>query len=263
MKPTKVELIYYSPTGTSKKVLEEVSKGLGIKGVEHIDLTKSEAATKSHLIPAGDLAVIAVPVYGGRVPLVATQRLKTIKGNGTPAVIVTLYGNRAFEDALIELKDIATDQGFKAVAGAAFIGEHSFSTDATPIAMGRPDKGDLEKAKVFGEKVKAKIDGMEKPVEIKVPGNKPYKERNPAAPRSPETTVETCTLCGVCAEVCPTNAIIITDKVETVKEKCTACSSCIKVCPTGARVWTNEGIKKAAVWLTTEYSKRREPEFFL
>jgi ferredoxin len=263
MKPTKVELIYYSPTGTSKKVLEEVAKGLGIKGVEHIDLTKSEAATKSHSIPAGELAVIAVPVYGGRVPLIATQRLKTIKGNGTPAVIVTLYGNRAFEDALIELKDIATDQGFKAVAGAVFIGEHSFSTNATPIAVGRPDKGDLDKAKAFGEKVKAKIDGMEKPIEIKVPGNKPYKERNPVVPRSPETTMETCTLCGACAEVCPTKAVTVTDKVETVKEKCTACSSCIKACPTGARVWTNEGIKKAAVWLTTEYSKRREPELFL
>jgi ferredoxin len=263
MKPSKVELIYYSPTGTSKKVLEGVARGLGIKGVEHIDLTPSEAATASHLVPAEELAVIAVPVYGGRVPIVAAQRLKTVKGNGTPAVIVTLYGNRAFEDALIELKDIAAEQGFKTVAGATFIGEHSFSTDATPIAVGRPDVEDLEKAKAFGEKVKAKIEFMEKSVEVNVPGNKPYRERNPAVPRSPETTVETCTLCGACAEVCPTKAVTVTDKVETAKEKCTACSSCIKACPTGARVWTNEGVKKAAVWLTTEYNKRREPEYFL
>jgi ferredoxin len=75
--------------------------------------------------------------------------------------------------------------------------------------------------------------------------------------------METCTLCGACAEVCPTKAVTVTDKVETVKEKCTACSACVKVCPTGARVWTNEGVKKAAVWLITNYSKRREPEFFL
>jgi ferredoxin len=261
MKPSKVELIYYSPTGTSKKVLEGVAKGLGIKGVEHIDLTPIEAVTKSHSVPARELAVIAVPVYGGRVPIVAAQRLKTVKGNGTPAVIVTLYGNRAFEDALIELKDIATEQGFKPVAGAAFIGEHSFSNDSTPIAVGRPDKEDLEKAKAFGEKVKTKIEGMEKPVEVNVPGNKPYRERNPV-PRAPETTVETCTLCGACAEVCPTKAVTVTDKVETVKENCSACSACVKACPTGARVWTNEGVKKAAVWLVTNYSKRREPEFF-
>ena len=263
MKASKVNLIYYSPTGTSKKVLEGIAKGLGIKDIGLIDLTPIEEASKSHSIPAGELAIIATPVYGGRVPIVAAQRFKTVKGNGTPTVLVAVYGNRAIEDALIELKDITTEQGFRTVAAAAFIGEHSFSNDATPIAPGRPDSEDIEKAKKFGEQVKAKLEGMTKIVEITVPGNKPYKERNPSGPRFPETTAETCTLCGACAEVCPTGAITVGDKVETAKEKCTACSACVKACPTGARVWTNEGIKKAATWLHTEYSKRREPEYFL
>jgi ferredoxin len=262
MKPSKVNLVYYSPTGTSKKVLESVAKGIGVKGVEHIDLTPAEAAGKKHAIPEGKLAVIAVPVYGGRVPIVAAQRLKTLKGNGTPAVLVAVYGNRAFEDALIELKDITAEQGFKTIAAAAFIGEHSFSNDNTPIAPGRPDADDLAKAKKFGEEVKAKLESG-KLAEVKVPGNKPYKERNPGGPRAPDTVVEKCTLCGACAEVCPTKVITVTDKVETAKEKCTACSACVKACPTGARVWTNEGIMKAATWLNKEFSKRREPEFFL
>ena len=263
MKTSKVNLIYFSPTGTSKKTLEAVAKGLGIKGVEHIDLTPLDAAGKSHAIPAGGLAVFAVPVYSGRVPPVAAQRLRTVKGNGTPAVLVAVYGNRASEDALVELRDITTEQGFKAIASASFIGEHSFSTEATPIAPGRPDKEDLEKAKKFGEQVKAKLDGMAKPIEITIPGNRPYRERNPSGPRFPDTTVESCTLCGACAGVCPTKSITVSDKVETMKETCTACSACVKACPTGARAWTNEGVKKAMVWLHTEYSKRREPEFFL
>jgi ferredoxin len=262
MKISKVNLIYYSPTGTSKKVLEAVAKGFGVKSVE-IDLTPAEAASMSHSVPSGELAVFAVPVYGGRVPMVAAHRVKTVKGNGTPAVLITVYGNRAIEDALIELKDITSEQGFITVAGASFIGEHSFSNDATPIAPGRPDKEDLEKAKKFGEQVKARLDAATKPVEVKVPGNKPYKERNPSGPRFPETKTETCNLCGACAEVCPTNAITVSDKVETAKEKCTACSACVKACPTGARYWTNEGILKAATWLNKEYSVRREPEFFL
>jgi len=263
MNSSKVNLIYYSPTGTSKKVLEGIAKGLGIKSVGHIDLTPTEAASKSHSIPAGELAVIATPVYGGRVPIVAAQRFKTVKGNGAPAVLVAVYGNRAIEDALIELRDITTENGFVTVAGASFIGEHSFSNDSTPIAPGRPDEVDMEKAIKFGEQVRAKLDGLAKPAEINVPGNKPYKERNPSGPRAPETVAEKCQLCGDCAEVCPTNAVTITSKVETANEKCTACSACVKACPTGARVWTNEGVKKAATWLNKEYSKRREPEFYL
>jgi ferredoxin len=263
MKTSKVNLIYYSPTGTSKKVLDGIAKGLGVKDVTHIDLTPAEAAAKSHTIPAGELVVIATPVYGGRVPIVAAQRFKTVKGNGTPAVLIAVYGNRAIEDALIELKDIIAEQGFKTIAAASFIGEHSFSNEATPIAPGRPDSEDLEKASKFCEQVKVKLEGMTKIVEIKVPGNKPYKERNPAGPRFPDTIAEKCSLCGDCAEVCPTDAVTVTDKVVTAPEKCTACSACIKACPTGARVWTNEGIRKAASWLHTEYSKRREPEYFL
>jgi flavodoxin len=91
----KVNLIYYSPTGTSKKVLEGIMKGLGASRVEHIDLTPSKAATVSHVIPSQELSVFAVPVYSGRVPPVAAQRLKTLKGNDTPAVLVVVYGNRA------------------------------------------------------------------------------------------------------------------------------------------------------------------------
>jgi ferredoxin len=263
MKIGKVNLIYYSPTGTSKKTLEGIMKGLGVSVVEHIDLTPPQGTSGSHSIPAGELSIFAVPVYGGRVPPVAAQRLKTVKGNSTPAVLVVVYGNRAFEDALVELRDISAEQGFTAIAGAAFIGEHSFSSDSTPIAPSRPDAEDLAKAKKFGELVRAKLEGSTKPVKVTVPGNRPYRERGPYVPRSPETTVESCTLCGLCADVCPTKSITVSDKVETIKETCTACSACVKVCPTSARVWTNEGIRKAAVWLNKEYSKRREPEFFL
>ena len=92
--------------------------------------------------------------------------MRRVKGDGTPAVLVVVYGNREFEDALIELRDLMVEQGFRPVAGAAFIGEHSFSNDATPIALGRPDAEDLVKARAFGEEVRTTLDRHEKYSEL-------------------------------------------------------------------------------------------------
>ena len=41
----------------------------------------------------------------------------------TPAVLVVVYGNRAYDDALLELSDIATGAGFVPLAAGAFVGE--------------------------------------------------------------------------------------------------------------------------------------------
>jgi len=264
MKITGVSLVCYSPTGTSRKTLEGIAEGLGIKKVRRIDLTPPGAEAKAHNVPVGELAVFGVPVYGGRVPPDAARRLRAVKGGGTPAVVVTLYGNRAFEDALVELSDIVREQGFRTVAGAAFVGEHSFSNKVTPIAVGRPDATDLAKARNFGEKVRAKLVSTA-PSEVMVPGKRPYKDLSGLvlAQKAPLTRADACTLCGDCARVCPAGAVKVSDKVETDPAKCTACCACVKACPTAARYWTHEGLLKAAAWLNKEFSARREPEFFL
>jgi ferredoxin len=271
IKNRKIRLVYFSPTGTSKRMAEAVARSLG-PGFERVDLTSPDAEAKEHSFKSDELAVIAVPVYGGRLPYTAVRRLKNVKGRQCPAVIVVVYGNRAYEDALIELKDIALEQGFRPIAGAAFIGEHSVDTPETPIATGRPDEADLDKAEAFGEQVKVKL-GLGEVPELVVPGHRPYREnsdwnkpleeREKVEPLSPETDPETCTLCGRCAQVCPTAAVAVTDSVKTVKTECIACTACVKSCPTGARAWKHERVRRAASLLHANYSVRREPETFL
>jgi ferredoxin len=258
----KVKLVYFSPTGTGKKTVNEISKGIGY-GTDTIDLTPPNVNQNRHKLGKNDLAIISIPVYGGRVPQTAIDRPKKVKGDNTPVILVAMYGNRAFEDALLELQNTTKELGFKTIAGAAFIGRHSYDSNTTPIATGRPDSKDLKIAHEFGVKIREII---EKAVEVsipKIPGNYPYRERGSRGPRSPETDEVTCTLCGTCASVCPTGSIEVTNLVETQKEGCIACTACVQSCPTEARHWENEGVLRAAKWLSTEHGDRKEPEIFL
>ena len=72
-------------------------------------------------IPASSIAIFAAPVYAGRIPAVAAERFARFKGKHTPAIIFCTYGNRAFDDALLELKELVTANGFKVISAAAFV----------------------------------------------------------------------------------------------------------------------------------------------
>ena len=103
-------------------------------------------------IPETTLVVVTVPVYGGKVAPLALERMKCIHTSGAPVVLAVVYGNRAYEKALAELDAFISERGFKVIAGATFVGEHSYSTDKNPIAVGRPDADDLRFAENFGQK---------------------------------------------------------------------------------------------------------------
>jgi ferredoxin len=259
---TKVRLVYFSPTGTGRKTIKEIAKGIGID-TKVIDVTLPDTDLELFKLGSEELAIFSVPVYGGRVPLTALERLEAVKGESTPAVLVAVYGNRAYEDALLELHNKTTELGFKTIAAAAFIGQHSFDTHETPIATGRPDSEDLKKAHRFGADVLNKIKRIGELQEINVPGNYPYRERGSRAPRSPETVPATCILCGMCARVCPVACVEVSNVVATEKDQCITCSACVQNCPTGARLWEHEGILKAARWLSEEHGARKEPDIFL
>jgi ferredoxin len=265
MELEKVKLVYFSPTGTTRTVLENIASGIGIEQVDHIDLTPGDAVEKENGEFKNELVIIGAPVYAGRLPAVAVERLKKLKADKTPAVIVVVYGNRAFEDALLELKDVVQEVGFIPVAGGAFIGEHSFATDEVLIANGRPDIQDIETARTFGVKIKNWTSdlSLDKGINLSVPGNFPYKAITPSSPKSPSTIEDTCDKCGICASVCPTNAISINGNVSTNAELCIFCCACIKKCPTGARVNQVPAMVEIAERLSKNFSERRYPEIFM
>ena len=266
MKSQKIKLVYFSPTGTTKKVLEGIAKGINAEVSNVIDMTKP-ALRDSVTPPFGDdLVLIGAPVYAGRLPSLAAESFRRMKANKTPAVLVVLYGNREYEDALLELKDIAEISGFKPVACGAFIGEHSFSSDEIPLAQSRPDIADMEKAEAFGKEIADKlneIESIDSMSDVHVSGNKPYREEMKLPAMDFIEVTDECDNCGICAEVCPNSAINNDNAHSTDTEKCIFCCACIKFCPVGARVLKDGMIKDIVKHLSQSCKQRKEPETFL
>lgn len=259
MQSKRLVTTFFSPTGTSKKIGLAVGEGLNLPTTEEISLT--EGSAEPRVFSADDFAVFSLPVYGGRVAPYAVERMKGLTGKNTPAAAVVVYGNREFEDALLELKNILTEQGFNVVGAAAFVGEHSFSTADIPIAAGRPDQQDREKAVSFGRKLAEKDCSIK--ADLTLPGNFPYKEGVQKNPVSPQVDPAKCILCRTCESVCPAGAVKVEDTVVFTGELCILCCACIKNCPEQALAMTAPPMIEKARWLHENYSVRKEPQLFL
>ncbi|MBC5649043.1 4Fe-4S binding protein [Christensenella tenuis] len=223
-----VTAIYFSPTGGTKQYVRAVARGLG-KAYGEVDLTDKETRAQEHTFAPDDLVVIGVPVYYGRVPQLPDGLLRGLRGNHTPAVLVAVYGNREFDDALLELSGLCEKQGFYGAAAAAFVAQHTFSAK---IAGGRPDADDLLIAEEFGRNIKA-LPAEKAGREIRLPGNRPYRSFQ-VAPFTPKGDKK-CTACGACARACPAGAIAPETPRETDAKKCIRCLACVHVCPVHAR----------------------------
>lgn len=255
---TTTRIVYFSPTHTSEKIARAIGEGTGMPRRIETDLTLDEGTSPIDI--HDELTILAVPVYGGRVAPIALQRLKRLKGHGSPAILAVIYGNRDYEDALIELRDTAVSLGFTPLTGGAFIGEHSFSTPEMPIAEGRPDEKDLETARRFGKDSLNKWESIYEPDTLEVKGHVPYKSLPPSQPACPACN-DNCFVCGECIDVCPTHAIRISadgSRIETDIDRCIKCCACVKVCPNHARVFDSP----FAAILHQKFNTRREPEVF-
>lgn len=252
-----VHVLTFSPAGSTEKISYTLAKSLEDHVIIH-DLTSLQIP--GHLFSAEDLVICAVPVYGGRAPALATERIKRFQGSQTPIILGAVYGNREYEDTLIELGDILESQGFIVIAAGAFIARHVFSSK---IGEGRPNQEDLDEIRNLGEKILQKRKTESRPLSILslLPGNRPYKETHPA-PIAPQTR-DGCIDCKLCAQKCPAEAIPIDHPDKTDADRCILCTRCIQICPVHVRFLPETFLNQVFQKLQKACNPQRKSEIFL
>ena len=252
-----IKQITFSPTGGTRKVADAISSGISGE-IEYLEICAPASEITTTTLTQNDLAIIAAPVYGGRIPSLAIERLKAlVKANGAKCAVVAVYGNRAYDDALLELHKTCTEIGFNVIAAVGAVAEHSIIRE---YGAHRPDTDDINELKTFGEKIKNAVTSGSTLSEKALKGNFPYKK---AGSGPYPTASKKCTDCGLCAKQCPVGAIPTDNLRKVNKDLCVSCMRCVSICPNEARSIGKIMHTMIALAIKKGCAERKQNELFI
>lgn len=247
--------LFFSPTGGTKKVAEILGNAMHVE--QNIDFTPAAVKLDSLQLTEKDICLISVPSFGGRIPFSATDKLKTLKADGAKAILVTVFGNRAIDDTLLEMKDILTNNGFICIAAVEAVAEHSF---VRKFGANRPDAQDQAELIAFAEIIQKRIADPDTAA-ADIPGKYPYKDFK-GVPFHPAADANKCVSCGKCAKVCPAGAIPMNDPKTTDPDRCITCMACTVHCPKGARTLPDEVFAALETKLSAVCAERKPNKLY-
>lgn len=253
--------VWFSPVYHTRELCRvlgaSLRDNLGDFHLREHDVTDFGAPENELQFAGEDIAILAAPVYAGRIPAQFAKKISAMQGNGASAIALVSYGNRAYDDALAELVNLAETSGFKPIAACACIARH---TIAKECAQGRPDAKDLGEIRDFGRKIAEFLKRNEAGRELAVPGKVP----DQPGPRFslPQTVDENCVQCGICQAKCPAHAISFENSGVVDLEKCFCCMRCVALCPENARIPNPAFMEAIAKKLAPYRDTPKANEFF-
>lgn len=249
----KVSKIYFSPSGTTKRIVDEVARNFNLDN-ENYDLLSFDDEKSFD----NELVIVGVPVFDGRIPEMAKNRLLQMKANGTKVIAIINYGNLGYGDALLELVDLLKENNFDVVGAAATVSRHSLFNE---IAPSRPDNLDMKMINEFSNKIIEKLESGNSN-EIFVAGQKPFMDYVNHS-FNVNCDYDLCVYCNDCVYTCPTDAIEEDNPTDTNSDLCNSCSLCIAICGENARSFDGMNYyDEKQVALDNDMS-RKEVEFFM
>lgn len=216
-----MKVFYFTGTGNSLSVAKQIGGEL-----YNIATTKQKEFTD-------DSIGIVFPVFCYNIPNLVEEFLKNTQLNASYIWAIATCGS-SVGHSFLTIDKLLKRQGRKLSYCAKIVLPDSCVIFATP----------LEKHKDMLDNEKPLIASYLKDIasrkEIPTFKDKPFKidklawwgMKNLVGTKNKHTN-EKCTNCGICAKICPTNNIKITDKPH-FGDVCETCFACIQWCPEGA-----------------------------
>jgi ferredoxin len=262
----RIGILYFSPTNATKRICHAIALGMGEKDPQALNMTlpdvRASIAADPNMATANiDHLIIGAPVYFGKLPVPFIECLWFICGNGKECSAIVLYGNRDYGIALYQMVEILSNNDFGVISAGAFIGQHSYS-DVIPVAIGRPDKSDIEKASNFGLtslSTSKYLSLKDIPMQTDI-----ISKSNVYMPLKPLFISKLCVQCGICAEHCPVGVLSSETGMylsREAKKQCLGCMACVFNCVNKARVAKPNVILKLAMKIILKRASidRQEP----
>jgi ferredoxin/flavodoxin len=232
----KVLILYFSATGNTAKmakVIEEKFADMGCK-VTMANMTSYENRQEKIDLTPYEAVVFGGPVHARRAPRVVREWLRTLNGQGKKCSMFFTYGGFGTHPTHYSTRQILEEQNFRIVSSAEFLSVHTFNIGGWKAMEGRPDERDFDVAKEYAERTYTRFINEDEDLLGELEKTEYPEELLDAAEASrfkrltqlPSRGGEECSMCLVCEELCPTEAIDA-ESGEADKEKCIACLACI------------------------------------